>query len=335
MINTNQSILITGATGFLGSYIIRSLLSQGYHKLYATHRSSSSFDLLSDVKKQLRWIELDLTHDFIEMDEIDQIDVIIHAASLVSLDKKDKAKLFSANIEGTASLINFALEKKVNRFIYISSATALGKAGDQRFIDENTEWDEAADLSEYAVSKQYAEREVYRGMMEGIDVIILNPSMIIGVGPWDQPPLTLFGLIRNGLSFYTTGSTGIVDVRDVAYMTSLMVSEEKYLGQKIILSADNISFKKLNEQIARSFKVKAPSRALGYGLSVLARVFDYVKSVVSSHKRIITKQSVEIAQHPYLYDNSKSKSVDGFSYRSVEESIEEVCQAWVESHENI
>lgn len=333
MMDKDQSILITGATGFVGSYIIRTLLSHGYHKLHATHRATSSFDLVADVQQHVRWIEADLSEDILSNDQLGDIQVIIHAAALVSLDKKDKSTLFQVNIEGTSSLVDFALAAGVRRFIYISSATALGQGVDAELIDEMTEWEETPGLSDYAISKQYAEREVYRGMMEGLEVIILSPSMIIGGGYWDQPPLNLFGLIHGGLSFYPNGSTGVVDVRDVAQMASLMVCDDEHLGQKMILSAEYMGFKALNGLIADALSVAAPDRPLSPLLGRIATIYDFIRSKVMGRQRIITKQSIAIAEHEYRYDNSRSKSVMDFRYRTVEESIAEVSEAWLLSHE--
>jgi len=331
MTDTDQSILITGATDFVGSYILRLLLKKGYHRLYATHSANSTFDLLSEVKQHVHWIEWDPDGDILFGDDLPELDVIIHTATLISFYKSDRAKLFQLNIEGTSSVVDFALAADVKRFIHISTAAALG-GGSDKLIDESTPWVDHTELSDYAVSMQYAEREVYRGMMEGLEAVILSPAMVLGGGYWDQQPLSLFGLIYNGVAYYPKGSTGIVDVRDVAQMASLMIDDDDYLGQKIILSAEQMSLKSIFELIASALSVSPPSKPLSSASATLARYYDFFKAKWTAQERIITKQSIAIAQHNYRYDNSRSKSVDKFSYRPIRESIVETSQAWLNSH---
>jgi len=194
MIDKQDRILITGATGLIGSHIARRLWQEGYHNLIATKRSTSKLYLLPNIADEINWIEADVT-DVIGLEScFDDVDVVIHTAAVVSYDPKKKNLMDEINVGGTANMVNLALHFGVKKFVHISSVAALGKPQNTNVRDENTEWDHSVDTTDYAISKYKSEKEAWRGYAEGLDMIILWIAKAINA---KVPSRALTPLVRN------------------------------------------------------------------------------------------------------------------------------------------
>ena len=246
-------VFVTGGTGFLGAHLIHHLL-KGKH-IIALKRPSSNLDLLNRVfsyygdardktNGKLEWVEGDLL-DIGKLDEqITDISEIYHAAAMVSFQPQDKAKMMHTDIIGTANLINAALNKNIRKFCHVSSIAAIGRGENNQFIDENTLSKASRRNSNYAISKYGAEREVWRGLKEGLPIVIINPSVIIGPGETKSGTGKMISVVLNGLKFYSTGCNGFVDVRDVVEIMN-QLAESATNGERFIISAENLSYKEI------------------------------------------------------------------------------------------
>jgi len=254
-----KKIFITGGTGFLGAYIIKELVEKGY-SVRALHRGQHlPFFIASDIIDKVEWVTGNVLDPSSLGDAMGSIDVVIHAAAKVSFNGREKKELFKTNIDGTANMVNIALENNVKRFVYISSVAAIGRNNNGELVSEQTKWEEGKLNTFYAVSKYHAEMEVWRGMGEGLDVVVLNPGTIIGYGDWNTSSCAIFKNTYKEFPWYTTGINGFVSVGDVARATVLLM-ESNFSGERFIVNGDNWSFHQLLNSIADGFGKKRPGR---------------------------------------------------------------------------
>ncbi len=330
-------ILVTGGTGLLGSHLLLDLLTAG-KSVRAIKRPSSD---LSRVRKvfsyyvsnpdelvaKIEWADADLM-DFGAIGEaMKDVTEVYHAGAVVSFYPKDHKAMLKVNIEGTANLVNMSIEKKVARFCYVSSVATLGRAENNGVSDEETHWVPSKKNSVYGISKYGAEREVWRGMEEGLNAVIINPSVIIGPGFWDDNS-GLFRLVWQGLKYYTRGVNGYVDARDISKaMTGLM--ENNHFGQRYICSAENITYQDFFAMIAGNYGKPAPAVNVPNAMTAIAWRVEAVHSFLTGSKPEVTREMAITTTQVYTYSSEKLKKTLNFRFRPVSESIREVCDCYM------
>ncbi len=259
------------------------------------------------------------------------MDAVIHAAAKVSFASGERKELYKINIEGTANVINAALALNVGRFLHISSVAALGNKEGDAIIGEGRQWEEGAFNTHYGMSKYQAEMEVWRGMGEGLNVTIVNPSTILGYGDWDKGSCAIFKSVFNEFPWYTNGINGFVDVRDVA-AASIRLLEENINGERFILNGDNWTFRRLFDQIADGMGKRHPSREATPLLSSIAWRLEWIKSVFTGKPPMLTRETAKIAQRNTRFDNSKIlQHLPGFQFTPLEQTVKEACLSYREA----
>ena len=257
------------------------------------------------------------------------IDVVIHSAAIVSFIKKDRELMYQTNVEGTANVVNMALEKNVKRLIHISSVAALGRTAHGGHVNEEKKWEESKVNTHYAKSKFKAELHVWRGISEGLDAVILNPSTILGFGDWHSSSCAIFKQVYEGFKWYTPGINGFVDVEDVAKAT-LLLMETTISEQRYIVNGDTWTFKKLQDTIADNFDKKRPARKATPFILKLAWRIEKIKSMFTGKKPLLTRESARVAQSETFFENDKIlKTLPGFSFTPVEETIKNACKKYL------
>jgi nucleoside-diphosphate-sugar epimerase len=330
MLDKQKNIFLTGATGFLGAYILRTLIKEGYTKLYASCRDSSKFDLIDDVKKSVNWCKGDLSDPLFLEDCLSQMNIVIHAAALVNANAREKAKVDKSNIELTKNLVNTSLDSGIERFIYISSVAALGFGEADVPIHEHIEWKNDERNTVYANSKHFAEREVFRGAAEGLNVVVLNPSLILGAGVWDSSTVSIFNLVEKGMKYYPAGSVGIVDVRDVAQAVNIALYNDDMLDKRFIISGENWTHLKMATEIAEALRVNAPTKLLTPFLTKLSkRVLSLLESF-GYRNELISAERIGTANSKFAYDNKASLAI-GLQYTPIKRTISETVQEYIQS----
>lgn len=325
----SKKVLITGGTGFLGAYTIGELIQQGFAVRAIRRSAKLPFFIPAAVMEQVEWVDGDIL-DIVSMeDAMEGIDTVIHAAAKVSFDPKERKELFHINIEGTANVVNIALEKNVRRFVHISSVAALGRTANGDVVTEDKKWQESKLNTQYAVSKYYAEREVWRGMGEGLNVVVLNPSTILGYGDWHTSSCAIFKNTYKEFPWYTTGINGFVAVEDVARAAVLLMQHD-ISGERFIVSADNWSFRQLLNTMAEGFHKKLPTKEASPLLGEVAWRMERLKSLFSGKKPLLTRQSARVAQSKtYFQHNKLLKALPGFSFTPLAQSIETACEQYL------
>jgi len=323
-------ILVTGGTGLLGAHLIYHLISNG-ETVRALKRNSSDTtktkkifsyysDNFEDLFSRIEWLEGDILDFASLINAMEEIDFVYHTAATVSFQSADKATLVQTNVQGTENIVNASLQMGIKKLLHVSSIGALGRAGNSGVVTEKSEWNNKK-TSVYSNSKHQAEMEVWRGMAEGLDAVIVNPSIILGPGDWSTGSAKLFTTMYNGLKFYSSGSNGFIDVNDVVKaMISLMKSDIS--GERFILSSENIFYKQLFEWMAIALKVPIPKHKAGKLLSELGWRILWLKGLVTGKKSAITRETAETANQEYNYSNEKIRQVTGIDFISVKESID-------------
>lgn len=316
-------LLVTGGTGFLGSYVLRLLVKKGY-MVRALRRPSSVTTLAAEVADQVEWVPGDVTDMGALEDAFQGITHVLHCAAMVSFHPRDYLRMMQINVEGTANLVNLALDNGVQKFIHVSSIAALGRTKERPHLDEKSSWVQGGGNSQYAISKYGGEQEVWRGHAEGLKVGIVNPSVILGSGFWDQGSARFFKQIDEGLKFWPVGRSGFVDVRDVAhFMVHLLESDIS--GERYVLNADNITYRQFFKTLADALGTTPPPIKVTPLLAELAWRVEWLKEKILGIDPIVTKESARASVSSYYYENAKSTSVFGFTYRPLDTSIRETA----------
>ena len=331
-------IFITGCTGLLGSHLVAEIVkgqkSEDKSQIKLLCRENSDLSLLKKVLSRYDFDEIPNNIEFVYGDVLDydvleeamrDVDEVYHCAAVVSFDASDKNSLMRVNVEGTRNMVNAALQCGVKKFCHVSSIAALGRALEGETIDENSPWTHSKNNSVYSNSKHEGEMEVWRGIAEGLNATIVNPSLILGAGKWDSSSCELFNTIAKGFPFYTTGINGFVDVKDVA-RAMIMLMENNKFGQRYCLNGALISYQDLFKLMADNFKVKAPYIKVGKFLSEIAwRVF-WLIGKIKGKKPLITKETARTATRRYSYSSAKIIKELNFTFTPIEESVREICE---------
>lgn len=326
-------VLVTGSTGLVGSHLILDLLSKGYSVKALVRNSSDRNTILKifyyyspkaqELFNKIIWAEGDITDLLSLEDAFIDVKQVYHTAAFVSFNPWDKKKIYRTNVEGTANIVNICLEKKIDKFCFVSSIASLGITEDGSPTTEDVLWKPAKNQSAYSKSKFKAEMEVWRGITEGLNAVIVNPSVILGPGTNQNGSSSFLKLVDKGLSFYAPGQTGFVDVKDVTKaMIELM--ESNISSERYILSSENITYKSFFELIANTLKVRPPYRCLPQWMAGVAWRFEYIKALLLRMQPKFTKNVADISFKKLSYSSDKIKSALPINFRPVEKTIKEL-----------
>lgn len=328
----NPSILITGASGMVGGHVALQFLAAGISvRLLVRNRKKTElylYELIDFYKLDLSlndsnvdWFESDLS-DIPSLEIAFQgITSVIHAAALVSVYSSDTTKMNKVNIEGTANLVNLALDHSVKWFGFVSSVATLGPNPDG-LVDEDYFWKPGKHHTVYATSKYLAEQEVWRAQEEGLKVLVVNPAFIVGPSLEERSSARVFYQLKRGIPAYINGEGGYVDVRDVA---TAIVSfwTNQFSGKRIILSSENLTTKSFLQKSATSMNSQIPKREVSDMIVKFARRIDGLLSFFLRKRPTLTKDLVKMSLSKNKYDNQKSIQL-GVQYRTIDQSLLEV-----------
>ncbi|GET30354.1 NAD-dependent epimerase [Prolixibacter sp. SD074] len=348
-LNKKNSLMIyvTGGTGMLGAHLLHRLTKSGY-QVRALKRENSNLDQTKKIfsyysseeeAKQLlakiEWVEGDLLDRDSIREHLEGIDFIIHAAAMVSFNRRDRYAMLHNNVEGTANLVDLARESGINRFCHVSSTSALGNPPEGVPSSEEHVWNNSRKRTAYGKSKFLSEMEVWRGMNEGMEVLIVNPGVIIGPGNWDSGSPQFFKTIWNGFKFYTRGGTGFVDVLDVSAAIVSMMDQSQWevvKNQRYVLVARNVGFREFFNLVADNLGKRRPTIPAGDWLLAIAWRLALIVSWFSSSSPAITHDSVNGSNRMSHYDGAQITRIMPFQYSTVEESVARVAKIFLNEH---
>jgi dihydroflavonol-4-reductase len=332
---TISRVGVTGASGLVGSFVVRALLARGY-EVVALRRPGQGPGLLADVADRLSWQE----GDVLDIDSLEQafgqVQWLIHTAAIVSFAPPDRAAMYRVNVEGTANVVNTALRLGIAKLGFVSSVAALGRPdnapkGIPYPIDEGQQWVESSKNSHYARSKFLAEMEVWRGIAEGLSGVIVCPSLVLGEGDWQRSSTQIFKYVFDEKPFYTEGLMNYVDVRDVAEAVCGLM-ESAISEQRFVLSAGSVPFGSLFEKIAQHLNKRPPRyRVAAWMTQILWRI-EALRGRLTGARPLITRETAESASHHFEYQGQKITHLLPFRYRSLAETLERCAGYFLKNH---
>ena len=323
-------VLVTGGTGFLGSMLIKQLLEGGL-SVRATKRETSVIPPLLEGLPELEWVNAAINDFFALADAFEGVTAVYHCAAVVSYDPIDRKRMMTVNVEGTAHVVTLALARGI-RLLHVSSIAALGRGKNGQETTEDDLWEYDRNQSGYAIAKYEAEMEVWRGIAEGLDAVIVNPSLIIGATASTEgggSTGAIFAELHKGLNFYTAGSVGLVDVEDVAKAMILLMATPTARGQRFLVSNENMSYRELLARCSAFLGRPAPKhKATGIVLGMVWRAAK-LDSLLSGKPPRFTREIARAATQQLRFSNRKLIETTGMTFKPIDVTLREICNRYL------
>lgn len=314
--STRPVIGLTGATGQIGSRILEALVDAGFPQIHCLSRN-----VLENGESRLgvSWFQGDIC-DPLPLDAfIDQVDIVIHAAGLVSYKNRDRKALEQVNVQGTANLINLALEMGVNHFIHISSSAVLSQVNPEGFLDEASIFQPGDVHRIYANSKYEGELEVWRGMEEGLGVSILQPTIVLDPFGQGRSTRVFIDTVCRGNMGYPAGSHGFVDARDIARVVHMLIDRGP-VNERILLCGENRTYREVQDLLAEAMGLSPAQRAISENK---ARWINRFRSWFGGHG--LSDAEIRIAFEKRSFDASRARDKYYLTFTPLPETIQEVA----------
>lgn len=321
----SATVLVTGATGFIGSELTRQLV-EGGADVRIFRRESSSLERLGDVAEDVEHAVGDLMQARSVYEAMQGIDRVYHVAAKVSLAAGDAESLRRVNAEGTGNVVNAAVEAGVDRLVHTSSMAALGRPAEpDGMIDETTPWQDAPHRSAYARSKYRAELEVHRGIAEGLDAVMVNPSLVFGPNSTAGNSRRIVEAIRSGwLPVVPPGGNNVVDVRDVATGHRAAMARGE-TGRRYFLGSENLSWSTIAETLADAFGVDPPPRTIPpFLLTTVAAASEGIGTLTGT-RPFLSRSAARTAARTYRYDNSRARRELDLNFRPFRDTARHIA----------
>lgn len=312
-----MNILITGITGLFGSHLAMEFKKLGV--IHGLRRENSDLSWVGN--ESIQWHVGELSNMESLLNALQGIDLVVHSAGVVSYSPRDKEKLYEVNTLGTANVVNAMLAAGVNKLVHVSSVAAIGRSPELSSINEEFKWSESPLNTQYGISKYWAELEAWRGEQEGLEVIVVNPSVLLGKASYGKSSSLIYSYVLNENKFYPKGNLNYIDVRDAARITRMLVEAQAW-GQRYILNKESISYREFFSEIATAFGKKAPSIEVPNWLIPIVSFCTFILRTMGLSKSPLNKQTALIAQQSIYFDNSKILDLLHYSYLSLQESLE-------------
>ena len=326
----NFTAFVTGATGLLGSRLVYDLLLSG-RKVIALKRKNSDLHLVNRYLKEngfnIEWVEGDVIDIFSFIEKLSQADEVYHCAAAVEFDTRNSDYIYKVNVEGTANIVNAALEAGTKKLCHVSSVAAIGTPEKNGVLKED-DWKDVNKNSGYALSKFQAEREVWRGIAEGLNAVIVNPVVILGPGDWKVDSSKIIALIAKGLKFFTKGNISLVDVKDVSsIMIKLM--DQNVFSERFIISAGTFSYKEFFKEVSTCLGIEAPDFELQKWMIEIAWRADAIKTLITRTPHILTKEIANALFRDYMVSNKKITEKLNYNFIELHEMVDDICHLYL------
>ncbi|MCG1034981.1 NAD-dependent epimerase/dehydratase family protein [Polaribacter sargassicola] len=327
-------ILVTGGTGLVGAHLLYHLIKND-EKVRAIYRTKEKIKKVKEVFSfytdddslisKIEWFKADVTEVPSMIPAFVGVKKVYHCAALISFNPKDYREMRKINIHGTAIIVNLAIDAKIDKICFVGSIASVGDSLKGGLITEENEWNKENDNSGYSITKFGAEMEIWRASQEGVDVVIVNPGVILGSGFWQQGSSKLFSQIYKGFKYYTEGITGFVGVKDVVeVMVKLMNSNIK--NERFILVSENKSFKEIFYMMATFFGKKMPSKKIKPWQTNIFWRISWLISLLTKKAPLLSKYSAKSAHSVSRYSSEKIENMLPFQFEKIEEVIKRVCK---------
>lgn len=308
-------VAVTGARGIVGSAIVEKLSEKNIQSRPILRADCDILDMAGLIKS------------------FEGVDAVVHAAGFVSFDPKKKNRLLDINVQGTRNVVNACLANGTRKLVHISSVAALGKQKAGTIIDENSRWISGAATSDYSHSKYLSELEVYRGQEEGLNVSIVNPSVVLSAGDGRRSSSQLFGYVWRQRPFYSDFAMNYVDARDVAEMVTRLL-HSGHNGERFIASAGWAPASTIFQLVAQRFKKRAPGIRVPVGLAGTFARFEELRTLITGGEPLISRQSVRLLREQPVFENAKAKNILGMEFQTLENTLDWCCNGFLRNNTN-
>ncbi|WP_336958736.1 NAD-dependent epimerase/dehydratase family protein [Chryseobacterium contaminans] len=322
-------VFVTGATGILGRIIVLELLKRGKN-VRASKRPGSNLNEVrhsysfytenpDDFFNKIEWMNVDFDDIDSLKDALKGVDEVYHCAAKVSFHPKDEKEMYHTNIKGTENLLYACEGSEVKKFLHVSSVAVLDNYNEKGELDEDSDFNPKLEHSAYAISKHLSEMEVWRASAEGMNVVIINPGMIVGSGNWTQSSGELFSTFEDN-SFTFAGGSAYVDVRDVA-KTAIELMENNIFGERFIIVAENKRYADLAKQIRTGLGLKEAKILARWQLNI-GKWTNTLFGWLIPKLRMVTESNIEAISSFNTISNHKVTEKLNYQFIPIQESID-------------
>ena len=326
-------ILVTGGTGMVGGHLLWHLLQEN-ERVSAIRRTKSNLKPLraifcfytskpDDYLARIDWEIADVLDEASIQKAMQNVRLVYHCAAVVSFEN-NAGILLDTNVRGTRNVVQAALENSIEKLCFVSSIAACGNAANRMKIDEKTVWTAHTNRSVYSRSKFYSEQEVWIGIEQGLNTVIVNPGVILGVSGNDTGSSQLFAQVQKGLMFYTNGGTGYIDIKDVvSVMIALMKSNIS--AERFVLVSENCSNKDTLSWMADGFGKRRPFIPVGKSMLLFVGILSEFFGKIFSFSPIIDREIARTATQRKYFSSGKIEDSLGCTFTPIAKSIREIC----------
>ncbi|WP_282075121.1 NAD-dependent epimerase/dehydratase family protein [Maribacter aquivivus] len=333
-------VLVTGGTGLVGSHLLLKL-TMNNTKVRALYRTE---DKLTQVKKifsyytddpaslfaKIDWVQADILDIPSLENAFESITYVYHCAAYISFDPSDFKKLERINREGTANIVNICIANGIKKLCHVSTIGTIGRTITDEHTDEETEWTRQH-ANPYAITKHLAEMEVWRGAQENLEVVIVNPGVILGPGFWNSGSGSFFKTASKGYNYYPPGGSGFVTVNDVTNIMIALMNSDIY-NERFILVAENLTYQQILKKIALSMDKKQPSTSLKFWQLNLGRFADRFRNLITGSPRTITKSTIYGLKNPTTFNNEKIKKALNMEFEDLDKQVKFSSKLFISEH---
>lgn len=340
----DKKIVVTGATGMVGSYLVAELLRRGYRRIALPVRNRKRLSVLHKILSREKIDVSSATFSVSETtlnnphrlnDIFKEAELVFNCAAMISIGGVDEQTMVTTNVEIAQHVVNASLRCGAKKLVHVSSISALGTPQPpQVYVDEETLMESTTGASAYGKSKFLSENEIIRGSYLGLDTVIVNPATIIGGGNWESGSGVIIPALSRGLKVYTEGVTAWVDVRDVARAMVTLAEDETITDERFLLAADNISFRELVTMVNKALGKRPPTINIGHRVIDAASKLEKIVARLTKHEQLVTEEIAELLLEEKYFCGKKIEQRVDFQYTPLQESVERVVKEYLEDRES-
>jgi dihydroflavonol-4-reductase len=315
-----MTVLVTGANGFMGSNVVRELIKDGADVRVTLRKDSDTRNIDDlDVEK----VYCDIRDRESVKKALKGCDTLYHTAAYFAHWAPNKKLFYDINVEGTKTILEEALSQGLKKVVYTSTSNTIGSHGAGNFVNENAEFNgwEAGD--HYAISKYLAEIEAKKICEKGLPLVIVNPTLVIGVR--DRKPTPSGALIvdiANGaMPGYIDGAINVIDVEDVA-RGQIQAAEKGRIGERYLFGNENLYVSDFFKLIAEIAGVEPPTRKIPYRVALLIGYLFQMGSRITKKPPIVSVSQVRLGKMGEHFDCSKAINELGLKQTPIKKTVE-------------
>src|SRR5215472_10986921 len=321
---------ITGATGFVGSHVVRALAAQGA-ELRLLIRSTSRLDNIADL--QAETVMGDLRNPESLKKAIAGCEFVFHVAADYRLWVRDPEQMYLSNVEGTRAIIQAAQESGVRRVIYTSSVATMGFTREGHIAGEDSPVSIKEMVGHYKRSKFMAEQIALEAGKKGANVMVVNPTTPIGEYEIKSTPTgrIVVDFLKRKFPAYVDTGLNLADVKEVA-RGHLLAMEKARPGQRYILGGENLTLKQILDKLAELTGLRAPTMKVPHAVAMGFAVFDqfFTGTVLGKEPRA-TIDAVKMGRKKMFASSAKAERELGYKVLPVEDALRQAIE-WFQAH---